>query len=335
MDAIYGSQKKKTNIIKTKIMYTENQLNGMTKAQIIDATLKLSSKVESLSSGPVTADTIKAAYLNLKKEGADIAERRQNSQQAHKEALAEIEANKVKAIAEMQLKFSSTDGQDAKELEKLYSDLEAKSVKAIKDLTFGLEKAENDAAVELAKLTEKTEKAQAKHDDLVKDLTAKEKALVDACIADTDAKTVAHRRKMEQLQYDNSIALRDGNIEFMEKLATSVGMELIDAEELEGLKEFKKTDADTISEIVKVEVAEESQKIYASEGVKASALKFASESKIALLENDKKHLESSVVAQTTRIAELEARLKDVPTQIAAAVQAAQSSVTVNQDAVKK
>lgn len=316
-------------------MYTENQLNGMTKAQIIDATLKLSSKVESLSSGPVTADTIKAAYLNLKKEGADIAERRQNSQQAHKEALAEIEANKVKAIAEMQLKFSSTDGQDAKELEKLYSDLEAKSVKAIKDLTFGLEKAENDAAVELAKLTEKTEKAQAKYDDLVKDLTAKEKSLVDAYIADTDAKTVAHRRKMEQLQYDNSIALRDGNIEFMEKLATSVGMDLIDIEELEGLKEFKKTDADTISEIVKVEVAEASQSIYASEGAKASALKFASESKIALLENDKKHLESSVVAQTTRIAELEARLKDVPTQIAAAVQAAQSSVTVNQDAVKK
>lgn len=335
MDAIHGSQKKKTNIIKTKIMYTENQLNGMTKAQIIDATLKLSSKVESLSSGPVTADTIKAAYLNLKKEGADIAERRQNSQQAHAEALAEIEANKVKAIAEMQLKFSSTDGQDAKELEKLYSDLEAKSVKAIKDLTFGLEKAENDAAVELAKLTDKTEKAQAKYDDLVKDLTAKEKALVDAYIADTDAKTVAHRRKMEQLQYDNSIALRDGNIEFMEKLATSVGMELIDTEELEGLKEFKKTDADTVSEIVKVEVAEASQKIYASEGAKASALKFASESKIALLENDKKHLESSVVAQTTRIAELEARLKDVPTQIAAAVQAAQSSVTVNQDAVKK
>jgi len=316
-------------------MYTEAQLKGMTKDQIIDTTLKLSDKVESLSSGPITADTIKAAYLNLKKEGADIAERRQNSQQAHKEALAEIEANKVKAIAEMQLKFSSTDGQDAKELEKLYSDLEAKSVKAIKDLTFGLEKAENDAAVELAKLTEKIEKAQAKYDDLVKDLTAKEKVLVDAYIADTDAKTVAHKRKMEQLQYDNSIALRDGNIEFMEKLATSVGMELINSEELEVLKEFKKTDADAISEIVKVEVSEASQKIYASEGAKASALKFASESKIALLENDKKHLESSVLAQATRITELEARLKDVPSQIAAAVQAAQSSVTVNQDAVKK
>ena len=316
-------------------MYTENQLNEMTKAQIIKATLKLTNKVKSLSSGPVTADTIKAAYLNLKKEGADIAERRQNSQQAHKEALAEIEANKVKAIAEMQLKFSSTDGQDAKELEKLYSDLEAKSVKAIKDLTFGLEKAENDAAVELAKLTEKTKKAQAKYDDLIKDLNAKEKALFDAYIADTDAKTVAHKRKMEQLQYDNSIALRDGNIEFMEKLATSVGMDLIDVIELEGLREFVKTDSDVISEIVKVEVAEASQKIYASEGAKASALKFVSESKIALLENDKKHLESSVVAQTTRITELEARLKDVPTQIAAAVQAAQSSVTVNQDAVKK
>jgi len=335
MDAIHGSQKKKTNIIKTNIMYTEAQLNGMTKTQIIEQTLKLSNKVESLSSGPVTADTIKAAYLNLKKEGADIAERRQNSQQAHKEALAEIEANKVKAIAEMQLKFSSTDGQDAKELEKLYSDLETKSVKAIKDLTFGLEKAENDAAVELAKLTEKTEKAQAKYDDLVKDLTAKEKALVDAYIADTDAKTVAHRRKMEQLQYDNSIALRDGNIEFMEKLATSVGMELIDTEELEGLKEFKKTDADTISEIVKVEVAEASQRIYAAEGAKASALKYASDSAIALLKNDNNHQATTIASQLARISELEANAKLVPSQIAAAVQAAQSSVTVNQDAVKK
>lgn len=335
MGEIHASKKKKTNIIKTNIMYTENQLNGMTKAQIIEATLKLTNKVESLSSGPVTADTIKAAYLNLKKEGADIAERRQNSQQAHKEALAEIEANKLKAIAEMQLKYNSADGQDAKELDKLYADLEAKSVKAIKDLTFGLEKAENDAAVELAKLAEKTEKAQAKYDDLVKDLTSKEKALVDSYVADTEAKTVAHKRKMEQLQYDNSIALRDGNIEFMEKMAVSVGMELIDSDELEGLKEFKKTDADAINEIVKVEVSEASQKIYASEGAKASALKFASESKIALLENDKKHLEVSVNSQAARIIELEARLKDVPAQIAAAVQAAQSSVTVNQDAVKK
>jgi hypothetical protein len=316
-------------------MYTEAQLNGMTKAQIIDATLKLTSRVESLSSGPVTADTIKAAYLSLKKEGADIAERRQNSQQAHKEALAEIEANKLKAIAEMELKYNSADGQDAKELDKLYADLEARSMKAIKDLTFGLEKAENDAAVELSKLAEKTEKAQAKYDELVKDLTAKEKSLMDAYIADTDAKTVAHRRKMEQLQYDNAIALRDGNIEFMEKLASSLGMEVIDSEELEGLKEFKKTDSDAINEIVKVEVAEASQKIYAAEGAKASALKYASETKIALLENDKKHLEAAVSSQANRIVELEARLKEVPNQIAAAVQAAQSSVTVNQDAVKK
>jgi hypothetical protein len=316
-------------------MYTEAQLNGMTKAQIIDATLKLTSKVESLSSGPVTADTIKAAYLNLKKEGADIAERRQNSQQAHKEALAEIEANKVKAIAEMQLKFSSNDGQDAKELEKLYSDLEAKSVKAIKDLTFGLEKAENDAAVELAKLAEKTEKAQEKYDVLVKDLSAKEALLVQTYITDTDNRTVAHKRKMEQLSYDNSIALRDGNIEFMEKLATSVGMDLIDVVELEGLREFTKTDADAVAEMIKVEVAEATSKVYASEGGKASALKFASDSKIALLENDKKHLETTVTSQGVRIIELEARLKDVPAQIAAAVQAAQSSVTVNQDAVKK
>ena len=46
-------------------MYTENQLNGMTKAQIIEATLKLTNKVESLSSGPVTADAIKAAQSSV------------------------------------------------------------------------------------------------------------------------------------------------------------------------------------------------------------------------------------------------------------------------------
>ena len=335
MDAIHGSQKKKTNIIKTNTMYTEAQLNGMTKTQIIDQTLKLASKVESLSSGPVTADTIKAAFLNLKKEGADIAERRQLAQQAHKEALAEIEANKEKAIAEMTLKYGATEGHDAQALETAYAELEAKSLKAIKDLSFGLEKAENDIAVQLAKLNEKAEKAQAKYDALESDLANKETAIVAKFQEENSVRTTAHARKMEQLQYDNSIALRDGNIAFMEKAADSLGMELIDSEELKVLQEFTKTDADTTAEIVKVEVAEASQKIYASEGAKASALKFASDSKIALLENDKKHLEASVLAQTTRIAELEARLKDVPTQIAAAVQAAQSSVTVNQDAVKK
>jgi hypothetical protein len=316
-------------------MYTEAQLNGMTKAQIIEATLKLANKVDSLSSGPVTADTIKAAYLNLKKEGADIAERRQLAQQAHKQALAEIEANKERAIAEMTLKYGASEGENADLWETAYTSLEAKALKAVKDLTFGLEKAENDANVELAKLSEKVEKAQKNYDSLVEDLKAKEAMIVNTYNNDADNRTVAHKRKMEQLVYDNSIALRDGNIEFMEKAASSLGMEMIDQLELKGLKEFEKASEDAVLEIVKVAVAESSAKVYSSEGGKASALKFASDSTIALLENDKSHLIASVASQASRIIELEARLKDVPAQIAAAVQAAQSSVTVNQDAVKK
>ena len=315
--------------------YTDAQLNNMTKAQLIELSSKLDSKVDSLSSGPVTADTIKAEYLALKKEGADIAERKQLADQAHKEALEKINADKEKSIKELELKYEGNLMVSADEANAAYDALEAKALKAIKDLSFGLEKAENDTKVELDKLKEKTDKAQAKYDDLVKDLSQKEKDSTAKYIQDENAKSVAHTRKMEQQDYDNSIALRDNNQKFIQSVADKLNQSLIDTDELNELKSYKGSDESEIALIVDEAVKLAQAKVYAETGAKASQLKAASDSAIALLENDKKHLEATVKSQDARITDLEARLKDVPAQIAEAVKAAQSSVTVNQDSTKK
>lgn len=315
--------------------YTEAQLNNMTKAQLVDITAKLGDKVEALSAGPVTADTIKAEYLSLKKEGADIAERRQLAKQAHAEAIEKIKADNEKSIKELELKFALNETTPADEIDKAYEDLEAKALKAVKDLSFGLEKAENDAKVELDKLKDKTDKAQAKFDALVADLTQKEKDSTAKYIQDETNKQVAHTRKMEQQEYDNSIALRDNNNNFIKNVAYKLGISLIETEELKELESFKAKEESEVALIVEEAVKTAKYAVYAETNGKSAAAKAAYESEIALLKNDKSHLEATVKSQESRITDLENRLKDVPAQIAEAVKAAQSSVTVNQDSTKK
>lgn len=316
-------------------MHTEAQLNSMTKTQIIENTLKLSAKLEQVSSGPVTADVIKAEYLSLKREGASIAERRQKSKENHELAIARIEAENERAIAELELKFNSEESNDKDQLEKDYEALEAKSLKAIKDLSFGLEEAENKAKVELAKITEATVAAQENFDTLEENLSLRLKELRDKHAVDLVKIEQDQKRLIEQTQYDNKIALRDENLKFIDNAAERLGKVVVDANEFKELEEFVKTDNEAVAEIVKVEVSEATSKVHAAKGAEISKMKSEYESKIALLENDKGHLVASVSSQASRIEALEQRLKDVPSQIAEAVKAAQSSVTVNQDTNKK
>lgn len=316
-------------------MYTEAQLNSMTKTQIIENTLKLSAKLEQVSSGPVTADVVKSEYLNLKKEGASIAERRQKSTQEHEIALAKIESDNERAIAELELKYQSTSSFEKEELDAAYEELEAKSLKAIEDLSFGLEQAENEANVKLSLINEKAIKAQQEYDELEASLVEKEASLKSASSYQNEVIKANHVRVMEQLDYDNKIALRDENMNFINKAADKLGKIVADKEEFERLSEFVKTDKETIDEIVRVEVSEATSKLHAAKGSEISKMKSEYESKIALLENDKGHLVESNRSQSSRIEALEQRLKDVPSQIAEAVKAAQSSVTVNQDTNKK
>lgn len=316
-------------------MYTENQLNGMTKAQIIDVAQKLSTKVETMSGGPVTADSIKAEYLSLKKEGVDIAERRQVSVQNHLEALADIEANKEKAIAELKLKFSFTENLDSDLITSRYEELEKKSLKAIDDLSFGLEKAENDAEVTLKMLREEISRIQEEFEEKEAKLHSEMKIMIERNKADMEAVKLSFSRDLEQLNYSNNLELRNENYTFLKKAASHFKMELISIEDLERHLSFIEADDVKINDLINEAVDQASRKIYSTEGAKASNLKFTSDNKISLLENDRMHLESSIQSQKTRIEELELRLKDVPFQIAEAVKASQSQVTVNQDSSKK
>lgn len=314
---------------------TEATLNGMNKGQVVATALSLIAKLDTLSSGPITSDRIKAEMLNLKREGLDIVERRENAKNELTKALAEIEANKERAIAELQLKFNANDGVDADALNKSYEDLEAKSIKAIKDLTFGLEKAENDANIEMAKIQEKIDIAQKKYDDLVADTESKANSLRTRFAEEVNKTTIEHTRKMDQLSYDQSIALRDENMKFIKSAADNLNFDIVDKAELQNLKDFKAKEESELATALEDAVKEAKSSVYAAEGAKLNALKSQKDTEIALLQNDNKHLQTTITSQASRIADLEARLKDVPTQIAEAVKAAQSSVTVNQDSTKK
>lgn len=314
---------------------TEATLNGMNKGQVVATALSLKAQLDTLSSGPITADRIKAEMLNLKREGLEIVERRENAKNELTKALAEIEANKERAIAELQLKFGASDGTDADMLNTVYTDLEAKSVKAIKDLSFGLEKAENDANIEMAKIQEKVDIAQKKYDDLVADTESKANSLRTRFAEEANKTTIEHTRKMDQLSYDQSIALRDENMKFIKSAADNLNFDIVDKAELQNLKDFKAKEETELATILEDAVNAAKSSVYAAEEAKLSALKSQKDTEIALLQNDNKHLQTTITSQAARIADLEARLKDVPTQIAEAVKAAQSSVTVNQDSTKK
>ena len=316
-------------------MYTESQLNGLNKGQVVNVALKLAEQLDALSKGPVTADRIKSEFLNLKKQSIDIAERRELAKQQHEETLKAIIADKEKQIKELELKFSSEEGLDAKQLDKLYTELEKKATKAQSDLTFGLEKAENDAKVELDKISIKVEKAKETYAELKEDLEGKTKNLEESYVEQIEEIQTKHTRDLEQISYDQKIALRDKDNKFIESVAKDLKVTLINSEELKELKDFKATDEKEVSKVVEEAVTAAKAAIHASEGSKLSALKNSSDNTIALLENDKKHLESQLKAQEARILDLEARLKEVPTQIKEAVAAAKAEVVTNVDTGKK
>lgn len=317
------------------MQYTESVLNGLRKDQVIDIALKLTNKIANYESGPITADSIKAAYLELKKEGIDIGERREKSKTEFNLAIAKINADKEKQIAELELKYGSNDGKDAKELDKLYKELEEKSLKAIKDLTFGLEKAENDTNIEIAKLQAKMEVVQKQHDELIADLDKKTKEAESKYKENIDNMQNKHIRDVEQLNYDNAIALRDENKKFIDEAAKKLSSVVVNEADYKELVDFKADTTRDYTETLEKEINAAKSAVYASEGAKFNNVKVTYEKDIALLQNDKLHLTNTVKSQEDRIKDLELRLKDVPSQIAEAVKSSRADITVNQDSNKK
>ena len=315
--------------------YTESQLNGKNKGQVVAIALALTSQLDAINSGPVTSDVVKAKMLELKRQSVDIADKRKEEINRHAEAIATIKAESERHIAELELKYLSEDGVDGKAITQQYAELQKNAIKGISDLSFGLEKAEHETKIKLEKLAEQTTAANEKFTELEAKLAEDTRNIRNAHVREIKSMETAQARKIEQIIYDNAIAVRDKNKEFADKVTKTLGLELVEATSYRELKETKEADAKEVKSQIEEAVKAAEAKLYRTEGSKFNQLKNASENRIALLENDNEHIESNLLVANTRIKDLESKLALVPTQIKEAVAASKAAISVNQDVGKK
>lgn len=316
-------------------MFTESELKNSNKDNLVAKAMQMVKRIADLTSGPITADILKGQHISIKKQAVTIVQERQESMQNYQLQLAQINADKEKTIAKLQLEFKSSESTPAKELEAQYTKLEKDATEAKGDLTFGLEKAENEANIKLAEIAVKVEEAEQDRKDAIDKHQTTVDDLADGLKTWRAVEAQSHARKMEQLAYDNKKALRDENREYADKAAKSFNASIIVTDELDDLKSFKVASEKEIADAIELAVKAGASAIYATEGTKLSKLKNETDSAIALLQNDKAHLIAKVSSDSSRIMDLENQLRMVPDQIAKAVDAAKASIMVNQDAGKK
>lgn len=317
------------------IKITEQTLNRETKAIVIDIALDLQKKLENASAGELTASDIKRQTLELQRKALSIKDNATKREEEFKLELAKIEADKIKDIKSLELKYASTEGIDAKELIQLFVNLEEQADKTKDNLSFDFEEAE---LVHKAKLKELEDKFNVlveehtatllKYDDEVN--TAQEKS--QKLIKDV---TTTHERKLEKLNYDNSLAIRDAMLTTATKIADEHNLLLVDKEEYNSLKEYTITDANKVKELIETAVTKAKSEVYRTEGSKFSALKNNSDMEIALLKGSKESLELRISEYITRIVNLEKQVANIPIQIKEAVAAAKTEVNTNIETSKK
>lgn len=316
-------------------MYTEAQLNGKNKSQVVAIALNVIASLDSIANAPATPNAVKGAMINLKREIGLSKERTTISNNDFKLAKARLEEDNKRAIAELELKYASSTGEDQAKLLESFKALEERVGKAKADLTFGLEVAQNDLNDKMEEINGQLAKAKENHDNTLEGYKETSKLAKDNTIAEIKSIETTHGRKVEQLLYDNGLAIRDKNEEYLEDACKKLSLSTVGIEELQALKDFEATDEkDIISRIGEAE-SDARAKVHQSEGAKYGSLKSSSDNNASLAALTIKNLEGNLSAANSRITDLEGRLKDVPAQIASAVEAAKSSVTVSQDAGKK
>lgn len=314
--------------------FTKGQLDSMNKTQLVDLTLVLDAQVEASKSKPLTAGELERRLLDLGEKSISVNKEVAQVQAEYKERLASIKAESDKAIKKLELEYDSNKGKSASELLDIYKELEERAEKAKDDLSYGLKTAEIEFNDKMAEIATRLEAEQARVDALIAESNEELEVTKSSNSEAIVRISTQHKRDLEQLEYDHKLAIRDEKLSVAEEIAAVYEKVLINESELERLEAHVNKEAESIDGAIEAAVKAESTKIYSSEGAKYSKLKSETDSAIALLQNDKKHLEANVASQLARIADLEARLKDVPAQIAAAVEAAKTSTTVNQTSGK-
>ena len=316
-------------------MITESGLNSKNKGQVVAIALDLSAKLDAMNTTPLTAAQVESMMLNLKKQANEVALKSQLATAAHIQVLAQIEADNKKEVTKLQLDYDASAGVGLKELVALHEELQNKVIAAEGDLTFGLkakeiqvnEALENirlDAIKRTDEAADKVEKAEGDFIE-VKNQTA----------ALSEELRVKHDRTMEQNKYDNSIAERDQDVVTLKKVADKNELTLITTEEFSVIEAKAKYNEDLVQKQLTEAVSESRALTMRQEGAKFSQLKNSTDNTIALLTNDNTHMKDQLASADERIEALEERLKQVPSQIKDAVEAAKSTVNNNIESGKK
>jgi hypothetical protein len=312
-------------------MFTEAQLNSKNKSQLVELAAELQLRLAAYQNGPLSSSQIERALLDLARQAQTVKDNAVKREQEHTKALQELQNQFDLAKRKMELDFVSEEGTEALNLEKLFADLEKRAQVAADDLSFGLKKAEIENQEKIDALNARLDQIVAENEEKI--------AASNARVEETRVKSgeeiaklaLEHSRKMEQTRYDNGIALRDENLKAAEKIATIYEKVLVDAKEYTTLKDFKATEAKDVQAQIEAAVKAAKSEVFASEGSKISSLKAEKDAKIALLEKDVDYLKGTISTQEALIAELKEQIKAFPGQLAKAVEAAKSEVTVNQD----
>lgn len=314
--------------------YTKPQFDAMRKDQLVETAVELQSKLDASNSTPLTAATLQKRLLDLTEKSISVKSVSEESARAYNLSVLELEASTNLAKEQLNLEYRSSLGKEAVNLAELFAELENKAELAKKDLTYGLEVAEIEASEKLAVINAKIEEAQLEFDTLTEKLKEESKVLKLSHVKTIESIKEDHSRNLESLEYENKLAIRDEKLPVAEKIAKAFNKELVNSDEYVELVGFKAREEEEVASAISEAVAKAVNANKSTQDQKFRELESTSKNTISLLENDKKHLQSSMIEKDARIKDVEDRLKQVPAQIASAVEAAKSNTTINQSAGK-
>lgn len=312
-------------------MYSEKQLNAMTKTTLVDVATDLQQKVEALSAGPLTSSSIERRLLDIQEKAITIAETSRKNERELQERLDRVQKEHDKVITELNIQLSEAKSRETIELADAIKSIEQGVDKAKQDLSFGLKKVEIQHQERIEQLekeySEKEESLVNKITKLTTDFEELRKNIEEQRLN----LLTNHKRELEQLDYDHKIMIRDQKITTADQIARQHGKVIVEQSKYDELSSYKQQSEQEILEVVKREVAVATNSLKSSLETKHNAEKSQLENDIKIYQNNEGFYKSQVNDLKALVADLQSRLNAVPSQIADAVKAAKAEVVVNQD----
>lgn len=315
--------------------FSQKELNSMNKTSLVELATNQQDQIESMQTGPLTAAQLEKDMLIISRNATKLQENIEKNKLEFQEKMKQMDNDFQLAKQKLELEYSSTEGIEATSANDALNQLLENVEKAKEDLTFGLRKAEVDHKEKIDQLIEeytsketelktKLETLQESYDKLEQSYKEKKEALQQS-----------HERENEDLEYKHTIAIRDKNLDMAEKVAKTYKKVVVDESEFKAASEFKRASTEEFNTAVDEAVKNSSAKIYAETGAKFSSEKASLNNEINILKERNKFYEERMAEYKTQIETMSEQIKNIPAQIANAVEASKSTTVVNNESAKK